>query len=419
MRGAVKPVVLVGIPTLGEHSYLFTQSFLGAISPSNFSMQLRFVPGLEVGRARNILAQEAKNLNAKYLMFRDEDTIAPANILPALLFHLETKPELTFAGGLYATKSFPPEPLVYREWGAGPFWGWKYGDLVDVLYTGMGASLIRVSDLDELQADIYLDRNPWTGATMEVKRYFNTGRVDVGKEKSGWTEDAYFFKMLEAAGLRAVVDTALVCGHLDKRTGTVFYPPNDGGMAEKPDAWNREPRVVNLGAGGQYNPYEVQVDLREGPQIDYRADIRQLPADWAETFDRAKASHVLEHFGFAESEDVLREWYRILKPGGVLEITVPDLQTFAHAITAGRFDVAVQGGLYGDQGHPFWMQGAYGGYDGPRWLPHSTDHNHHKSGYTASWLIELMRRVGFTDVQAERRIDRYELYVKGVRPDGA
>jgi SAM-dependent methyltransferase len=423
MRGATKPLILIGIPTMGEHSYMFTQSILGAVMPSNFSMQVRFVPGLEVGRARNILVQEAKNLGAKYLMFRDEDTLAPANLVPSLIFHLETKPDLTFIGGVYATKSHPPEPLVYQEWGQGPAWGWKYGDLVPVLFTGMGASLIRVSDFDQLDADEYQDRSPWDGSAMTVREYFNTGSAALvgtnGQDKTAWTEDAFFFHKLEDKGMKAMVDTSMVCGHWDRKTGTLFYPPMDSGIAAKPDAWEHSPRVVNLGAGGEYNPYEVQVDLREGPHIDFHCDIRRLPEDWADTFDVAKSHHVLEHFGFEQSQDVLTEWFRIIKPGGKIEIAVPDLQAFAEHVAAGNFDVITQGGLWGDQGHPFWMQGEYGGYDGPRWLPHSTDHNHHKSGYTARFLIDLLKRVGFVNVKAERRLGSWELFVQGEKSDAS
>ena len=135
-------------------------------------MQLRFVEKWEVGRARNLFAQ-AVNQGAKYLMFRDEDTLAPANLVTSLLQHLERNPSWTFVGGLYATKSYPPEPLVYTDWLQGPYFNFKKGELLKVLYTGMGASLIRVSDLLELGAKTYKERSPWTG---EMLMYMNGSR---------------------------------------------------------------------------------------------------------------------------------------------------------------------------------------------------------------------------------------------------
>ena len=420
-QSAEKPLFFVGIPTWGKHSFYFTQSILGAIMPSNFSMQMRFVLKWEVGRARNMLAQEAVNMGAKYLMFRDEDTIAPANIVNELLYQLEHNPSWTFISGLYATKSFPPEPLVYKEWGQGPHYNFKKGELVKVLYTGMGASLIRVSDLLELPAKTYIDKSPWTGQKMEVHEWFKTDSKNIvdagGIDKRANTEDAYLFEMMDKAGLKAFVDTNVVCGHYDINSDTMFYPTFDGEIAVNPDAWNREPRIVNLGSGGSYDPLELQVDLDEAPHIDFHCDIRKLPTEWENSFDVAKATHVLEHFDFAETASVLAEWLRILKPGGRVEICVPDLQVYAETIAEGKIDVLAQGGIWGDQAHPFWQQKPYGGYDETktRWLKHSNDHNHHKSGFTARFLIDLMKDIGFVNVTAERRLMYAEVHAVGYK----
>lgn len=421
-QSADKPLFFIGIPTWGKHSFYFTQSLLGAIMPSNISMAMRFIPKWEVGRARNMLAQEAVNLGAKYLMFRDEDTIAPANIITELLYHLEHNPSWSFISGLYATKSYPPEPLVYKEWGQGPHYNFKKGELVKVLCTGMGASIIRVSDLLELPARTYKEKSPWTGGVVEVHEWFKTDKSDKvdagGTDKRANTEDAFLFKMMEDAGLKAYVDTNVVCGHYDINTDTMFYPAFDGEIAVVPDAWNREPRVINLGSGGEYSPLELQVDLDEAPHIDFHCDIRKLPTEWENTFDIAKATHVLEHFDFEDTANVLAEWLRILKPGGKIEIVVPDMQAYGELLAEGKIDVYVQGGVWGDQAHPFWQQKPYGGYDEKRtrWLKHSNDHNHHKSGFVARFLIDLMKDVGFDDVTAERHPDYFELRVTGYKP---
>lgn len=41
------------------------------------------------------------------------------------------------------------------------------------------------------------------------------------------------------------------------------------------------------------------------------------------------ASHVLEHFGRGEYKAVLKEWYRVLAPGGILRLAVPDFAACA------------------------------------------------------------------------------------------
>lgn len=41
------------------------------------------------------------------------------------------------------------------------------------------------------------------------------------------------------------------------------------------------------------------------------------------------ASHVLEYFDQIEVIDVLREWYRVLKKGGIIRLSVPDFEVLA------------------------------------------------------------------------------------------
>jgi len=81
---------------------------------------------------------------------------------------------------------------------------------------------------------------------------------------------------------------------------------------------------LHLGAGG------VRIgDLINCDQFDDRAD-RQVDAtdlrdfasgsvDWIETH------HMIEHLSFTEVERALGEWSRVLKPGGFLVLTCPDI----------------------------------------------------------------------------------------------
>lgn len=53
-------------------------------------------------------------------------------------------------------------------------------------------------------------------------------------------------------------------------------------------------------------------------------DARKLPYK-SDEFDEVFASNLLEHFGWRETTEVLKEWARVLKPGGRMEIIVPDV----------------------------------------------------------------------------------------------
>ncbi len=421
MRSEInKSLLMIAIPTTGELTMPMAQSMNGLVPPTNYSMVVRYLPNLEVGRAYNFLAQEAVNMGAKYMLTWEEDMVAPADGLRRLLYHMETKPELTYLGALYATKTMPPEPMVYTEWGMGPSYGWKMGELVPVKFTGMGFGLLRVADLARVEAEQYQERNPWTGQLMLVHNWFHTFTAatvtDTGVQKGFATQDAYFFSKCAEKGLQVVVDTSVVCPHYDRVKRTFFLPPEDNGTCVKPDPWNHTPRVANLGCGGEYNPFEVGVDLRDDPVVTYRCDIAQLPQDWTGQFDEVKAHQVLEHFDFGRTADVVAEWVRIVKPGGKLVIETPNLMWTAERITEGNLDLYIAGNLWGDQGHPFWMQESYGGWgkDG-RWLADSFDHNHHKCGFTPKSLTSLMESCGLVNVEVESYSS--QMRVVGKKPE--
>lgn len=419
-----QPLFIVGIPTNGKHSTLFTQSLMGIQWPTNFSMQMLTVPGYEVGHARNILIHQALEQGAKYILFIDEDVIAPANAARRLLYLLETHPEWTVAGALYCTKTYPPEPLLFKQWGEGPYWGFKQGDLVQVRGTGCGYHMFRLADLKAMkEPQEYQIRAPGTGAPLVVREYFKTRRdYEPGPNGvttyTGHTEDSFFYDMAERANLQVWIDTAINCGHYDMGNDVMYVLPSDNNVVTKPEPWLRSPRVCNLGAGFSMNPYEVNVDLADRPGLHLRCDIRMLPPDWTEQFDEVKASHVLEHFTYESVPAILAEWVRLVKPGGSLYLEVPDMQWAAEEILRGAWDVTLQGAIWGDQGHPYWMQEPYGGEspDGTRFLPHSFENNSHKSGYTAKSLGRLMQAAGLVDIVGER--GHRQISIRGYKPGG-
>ena len=63
----------------------------------------------------------------------------------------------------------------------------------------------------------------------------------------------------------------------------------------------------------------------EKGRVDIVGNAKDLSQFEAARFESVYASHVLEHFALSEIPVVLREWRRVLKPGGKLHISVPDL----------------------------------------------------------------------------------------------
>lgn len=64
--------------------------------------------------------------------------------------------------------------------------------------------------------------------------------------------------------------------------------------------------------------------------------------------DCVRASHVLEHFPHKQIPDVLKEWTRVLKPGGELKIAVPNFEWIAENYVAGQ-PINTQGYVMGGQ----------------------------------------------------------------------
>jgi len=80
---------------------------------------------------------------------------------------------------------------------------------------------------------------------------------------------------------------------------------------------------LNLGCGDLLMKGWVNVDLY-CELADVKSDVRKLPFP-DEYADEIYSSHVIEHFHFKEAFEVLREWNRVLKPGGKITLETPDL----------------------------------------------------------------------------------------------
>lgn len=106
---------------------------------------------------------------------------------------------------------------------------------------------------------------------------------------------------------------------------------------------------VNLGAGEKPFIGWTNVDIKPLPGIDIVSDVKTLPFA-ANSVDMIYACHILEHFKRTEIIHVLGEWYRILKPGGVIRISVPSFEAcIKWYMQTGRLD-DILGLLKGGQG---------------------------------------------------------------------
>lgn len=101
-------------------------------------------------------------------------------------------------------------------------------------------------------------------------------------------------------------------------------------------------RKLHLGCGSKYIPGFIHVDINPHPHVDFLAPVDKLDFLADGSVDLIYASHLLEHFGRKEVGAVLREWCRVLGPGGVLRLGVPNYEACAHLYVEGRLKNGLQ-----------------------------------------------------------------------------
>lgn len=93
----------------------------------------------------------------------------------------------------------------------------------------------------------------------------------------------------------------------------------------------------------------THLDIDKGPHIEIVADFGDVPLD-DNSVDQIHIGDVIEHIPVWRQTEVLAEWKRLLKPGGVLEGNTPNLAHAIHQYVAGEIglDWLLQN-LYGDR----------------------------------------------------------------------
>lgn len=83
-------------------------------------------------------------------------------------------------------------------------------------------------------------------------------------------------------------------------------------------------RKLELGCGRKDTPGYVRVDANPNIEADWHGDVCG-PMPWPDgSFDEIRAVDVLEHISYWDTERALAEWARLLAPGGLLYVQVPD-----------------------------------------------------------------------------------------------
>lgn len=115
---------------------------------------------------------------------------------------------------------------------------------------------------------------------------------------------------------------------------------------------------LNLGCGGKLWPGFINVDFPgnwSGLKPDVECDIRHLP--FPDNYaDEVYSIHVIEHIYRWDTMATLKEWVRVLKPGGMLVLECPNLEKILHQFDKPVIDIKMT--LWGLYGNPSYREEA-------------------------------------------------------------
>ena len=144
-------------------------------------------------------------------------------------------------------------------------------------------------------------------------------------------------------------------------------------------------RRLNWGCGGRGEPGWINSDRKDGHGVDLPCDIRQgLPLE-TDSIDYAASVHALQEVPFPEIVPVLRELRRVLKPGGVLRLCLPDL------------DKGIDAYRRGDRSH-FLIPDEDASSLGGKFVVHMLWYGYSRTLFTYDFIEELLLKAGFARV---------------------
>ena len=162
--------------------------------------------------------------------------------------------------------------------------------------------------------------------------------------------------------------------------------------------------LLHVGCGGAPLPdgihvgQEVRLDSNPHCSPDILADMREL-GDIG-PFDGLYCNHALEHLTRADALKALREFRRVLHPGGKVIVIVPDLEDVRPTDQV----------LYVSPSGPITGADMYWGHQGMAAVMEAMQHRY---GYVSRTLRDIVLEAGFREVEVTRQ-EGYNLVATGV-----
>lgn len=142
-----------------------------------------------------------------------------------------------------------------------------------------------------------------------------------------------------------------------------------------------EPLRLHIGGETPKEGWKI-LNVQQLPHVDYLGSATDLSVIPSGSCSHVYGSHIYEHLSYSgELSKALAEAYRVLMPGGVFMVGVPDLEALCHLF--------LRPGLPLDKRF-YIMRMMLGGQTNP-W-------DYHKAGFNAEILAAFLYDAGFVDV---------------------
>jgi predicted SAM-dependent methyltransferase len=156
--------------------------------------------------------------------------------------------------------------------------------------------------------------------------------------------------------------------------------------------------ALNLGCGDLVRAGWINVDLQPRPGVFYLNAINHLPIE-SGTVARIHAEHFLEHLDYEDALNFLRECHRVLGPGGIMRIVVPDGEKYMRAYADNDTEFFDQFKQLGGASEPLPTNGA---------ICNQMFHmgGHHRFAWDFDTLQFAGQLAGFTEIKRSYHNDR-------------
>lgn len=154
---------------------------------------------------------------------------------------------------------------------------------------------------------------------------------------------------------------------------------------------NSTARRLHIGGKAQSDGWEV-LNANSAPYVDHVCNANDLSRFADNTFTDIYASHVVEHFDYInELQGTLKEWNRVLVPGGKVFISVPDMDVLARLFL--EKDRLTVGERF------FVMRMIFGG--------HVDKYDYHVVGLNEEFLTDVLNISGYANI---RKVQGFGLF---------